>query len=159
MKIRAALLVGVLAAIVTLVAGPAGAADGVGKVTVNNPSPTRSSTIEVASTGWRPGSGVSITLWGTDTALAHSTADASGDVHARVEIPADAHPGFTVLSVSGSTAAGVPQEIVTALSVIGEAPVRAPQRPWTPVFLLAALATLLMLASQRVMQRDPQLAS
>ena len=55
---------------------------------------------------------------------ARSTADATGAVHARVAIPADAPLGFSVLAVNGSTAAGVPQEIVTALSVVGDAPTR-----------------------------------
>jgi hypothetical protein len=53
----------------------------------------------------------------------------------------------------------VPQEIVTGLSVVKTT--HPPRRvtPWTAVFSLAFLATLVMLASQKLMRRDTQVAN
>ena len=145
---------GVVTISALLLAGPAGAAPGVGQVTVSNPAPTQASEIEVSSTGWRPGGVVSITLWGTDGVLGRATADATGAVHAQISIPTSAREGFRVLSVNGSTPAGVPQEIVTSLSIVRAVRAPAPARPWVAVFLLVALATLFLLASQKVVHRD-----
>jgi hypothetical protein len=72
-------------------------------------------------------------------------------------VPAEAPVGFGVLSVNGSTPGGVPQEIVTALTVgsVGHAP--APQRPWFAVSLLMAIAALCLLASVREVAPDGRL--
>ena len=157
----AAAAVGVLVAL--SFAGTAGAAPGdasaLGKVTVSNSAPVREGVIEVWSTGWRPHGLVSITMSGVRGALARATADARGAVHTQVSIPAVAPIGFDVLAVNGSTAAGVPQEIVTGLSVVRTNHPSRRVTPWTAVFSLAFLATLLMLASQKLMSRDSQVAN
>ena len=116
--------VGAFALVALLPATAAGAATAVGRVTVSNPTPTRTSSINVTSTGWRPGSVVSITLSTTKGLLGHATADSAGAIHAAISIPAEAPVGFGVLSVNGSTPGGVPQEIVTAL--IGRQPRTGP---------------------------------
>lgn len=161
----AAVTIGVLA--VLSFGSPAGAASssssgnspGLGKVTVSNAAPLREGVIEVWSNGWRPHGLVTITMSGVRGPLARATADADGAVHAQVSVPAVAPIGFDVLAVSGSTVTGVPQEIVTGLSVIksGHAPRRV--RPWTAVFSLAFLATLLMLVSQKLMNREGAVAN
>jgi hypothetical protein len=164
MKLRAALVGSAVAALISLsFAGVAGGApseaSNVGKVTVSTASPFREAVIEVSSTGWRPHGLVTITMSGVPGPLARASADAKGAVHAQVAIPADAPLGFDILAVNGATAAGVPQEIVTGLTVVraGHEPRRV--RPWTAVFSLAFFATLLMLASQKIMSRDGQAAN
>ena len=92
---------------------------------------------------------MSITLTGTNGVLAHATSDATGVVHARVVIPADAAAGTQVLSVVGSTPGGFPQQITSVLAVAGAVKAPAPARPWTIVFVLAALAAVLMLVTVR----------
>jgi len=150
-------VVGAFALAVLLPATTAGAATGVGRVTVSNPTPTRTSSINVTSTGWRPGSVVTITLSTTHGLLGRATADASGAIRTAISIPSEAPVGFGVLSVNGLTPGGVPQEIVTALSVgsLGHTP--APPRPWLAVSLLMAIATLCLLASVRVVAPDGRL--
>jgi len=80
--------------------------------------------------------------------LARATADASGVVHTDVSIPASA-PRFASLAVIGSAASGVPQQIVTNLTVVGAEHGPAPQRPWTAICLVLAIATALLLVSVR----------
>ncbi|MGO9873051.1 MAG: hypothetical protein ACLPVY_04555 [Acidimicrobiia bacterium] len=144
------LSVSAIVAVATLCfAVAAGAASPLGEVTVSNPSPRRAGDIQVASTGWQPGGVVSILLTGTDGVLAHASSDATGAVHVRVAIPADAALGRQVLSVVGSTAGGFPQQITSVIVVAGSARPSRPARPWTIVFVLAAVATVLMLLSVR----------
>ena len=158
-----ALSVVALTALAMLLGGaPAGASD-LGDVHVSNQSPVRASRIALSSTGWKPGTGVLIYLTGTDGVLTRATADATGAAHLAVAIPADAPQGRDVLSVTGTTPGGIPQQITTVLSVgPGPAP-PAPRRPWTAVFLLAGLATLLLLANarsrRRTDEREPRVAA
>ena len=123
------------------------AAGGVGKLTVSNASPTPGAAITMLSTGWSAGHDVTIALSGTKDALAHVAADAHGAVHARVTVPADVTLDVNVLSVTGTAASGVPQQIVTSLTVhrIGHAP--APTRPWAVILMLVAIAAALLLVS------------
>ena len=115
MKIRVLLVSAAFAGILLVAtAGTAGAAGGVGAVTVSNANPTPGSTVAVSSTGWFPGRPVAVALSGTDRVLASVIADASGSVHTRVEVPADAKLRTDVLSVTGTASSGVPQQIVTA---------------------------------------------
>jgi hypothetical protein len=149
-RTRTAVSLAAIAAIATLCfAAPAGAASPLGVLTVSSSSPARSADIQVASTGWQPGGVVSILLTGTDGVLAHATSDATGAVHLRVAIPADAAPGTQVLSAVGATPGGFPQQITSVLSVAGGPKAPAPARPWTVVFLLAAIATVLLLTTVR----------
>lgn len=136
-----------------LTALPAGAAPSapaahIGNVSVSNAKPVPGARIDVSSQGWRPGGHVVIALAGKD--LLRTTADEQGVVHARVVIPSDESPRFDLLSVTGAAASGVPQEIVTGLSVVADRPAHSRARPWGLVFVLAAGAALLMLASQRM---------
>lgn len=148
MKARFALLLAACAAAMFLMVSPAGAAPSpVGHVTVSNPSPDRASAIEVTSRGWRPGAVVSISLSGSGV-LGHATADAGGAVRTRVSIPNDA-PRYASLAVIGAASSGVPQQITTNLLVAGRRNAPAPQRPWTAVYLILAIATGLLLASVR----------
>jgi len=138
--------------VLALTALPAGAARGgpaahIGNVSVSNATPVPGSGIDVSSQGWRPGGHVVVALAGKD--LLRTTADEHGVVHARVVIPSDESPRFDLLSVTGAAASGVPQEIVTGLSVVAERRAHSPTRPWDLVFVLAGGAALLMLASQR----------
>ncbi len=150
MRTRRAVSVSVVAAIATLCfALPAGAGSPLGALTVSDSSPARSAEIQVASTGWRPGGVVSILLTGTGGVLAHATSDSTGAVHLRVAIPADAAPGTQVLSAVGATTGGFPQQITSVLAIGGGAKAPAPTRPWTVVFLLAAIATVLLLMTVR----------
>lgn len=141
----------VIVAVLTLcVAVAAGAASPLGEVTVSNPAPRRASDIQVASTGWQPDGVVTVSLTGTDGVLAHATSDATGAVQVRVAIPADAALGTQVLSVVGSTSGGFPQQITSVLAVSGaDKPSRPARPPWTIVFVLAAIATVLILLSAR----------
>jgi len=149
-RTRAAVSVSAIAAIATLwLALPAGAVSPLGALTVSNSSPSRASEIQIASTGWQPRGVVSITLTGTNGVLAHATSDATGVIHARVAIPHDAAPGTQVLSVVGSTPDGFPQQITSVLAIAGGVKAPAPRRPWPVVFVLAAIATVLMLMSVR----------
>jgi hypothetical protein len=127
------------------------------QVTLSNPAPTRDSTIDVFSSGWRPDRAVEIALGGIVVSRVH--ADAGGFVRAEVRVPADARAGFGVLTVSGASATGVPQQIVAGLSVVADHAPRSSPRPWFAVSLVLALATLLLLVSQRVEARDTRLAS
>jgi hypothetical protein len=153
---RKASLVALAAMALLLFGTPAGASGSVGQITVSNPSPARESAVGVASTGWRPGGVVSITLAGVDQVLGHATADVRGAVHARVVIPAGASLGFDTLSVTGPMPGGAQQQIVAGLSVVSAEHAPASRRPWTAILLLAALAALLLLACQRVEARDSQ---
>jgi len=125
---------------------------------VSNPAPAAGTAITVTSTGWSPGHEVTVSLSGTERALARLTADATGAVHARVTIPADVTLDGTVLSAIGTAASGVPQQIVTPLAVhrLGHAP--APTRPWTLVFLLLAVVAALLIVSVRTKEPDARLA-
>ena len=157
MRSRTALVVAVFCALATAcLAAPAGAAPGLGSVTVSNQSPARASEIDVSSTGWQPGSALSILLTGTDGVIARARADASGAAHTRVSVPADAVPGREVLSVVGSTSAGFPQQITTVLAVAAPPKPPAPARPWAAVFLLLALAAITMLVGGRFDRHDRQ---
>jgi hypothetical protein len=163
---RAALGAGIIGVLAVLALGaPAGAADAapgnssLGTVTVSNAAPLREGVIEVWSNGWRPHGLVTITMSGVRGPLARATADARGAVHAQVSIPAVAPIGFDVLAVNGATVTGVPQEIVTGLSVIKSSHAPRRVRPWTAVFSLAFLATLLMLVSQKLMKREGSVAN
>ncbi len=100
------------------------------------------------SAGWRSRGVVAIALAGTD--LRHVRADASGAVHAEVRIPADVRPGDGLLSVTGASADGIPQQIVTQLAIVADNPHHRSPRPWPAISLVLALATFLMLVSQRV---------
>jgi hypothetical protein len=154
-------------ALVVVGAVPAGAAPGanrheppppVDKVTVSNPAPTRDSAIDVFSSGWEPGSSVAIALAGSE--LGRVRADAGGLVRTEVRMPPDAHAGFGVLTVTGASASGVPQQMVTGLSVVVDhAPPSSSPRPWVAISLVLALATVLLLVSQRVGGHDTRLAS
>jgi hypothetical protein len=132
-----------------LLAVPAGAAPGLGTVTVSNQSPARASEIEVSTTGWQPGGVVSILLTGTEGVIARAKADSTGAAHIRASIPADAAPGRDVLSVVGSTPAGFPQQITSVLAVPAPPKSPAPPRPWPAVFALLALAAITMLIGER----------
>jgi len=164
MSMRGALVAAAIGVLGVLsLGGPAGAAPTkppeLGKIIVSNAAPLRQGVIEVWSNGWKPHGMVTVTMSGVRGPLARATADALGAVHAQVSIPVVAPIGFDVIAVSGSTVTGVPQEIVTGLSVVksGHAPRRV--RPWTAVFSLAFLATLLMLRSQKLMSREGQVAN
>ena len=150
----AAVLVGAALALVAL---PAGAATGpaparppahIGGVTVSNATPMRGSEIDVRSKGWSPGAGVVISFAGRD--LMRTTADDHGVVRAHLTIPGDARPGVDLLSVTGRAASGVPQQIVTGVSVVVDRPARRSERPWGIVLALAAVAAILLLASRRM---------
>ena len=150
MRTRSARLALAFGALATLLcAVPAGAAPGMGTVTVSNQSPARATEIDVTSTGWRPGGVVSILLTGTQGVLARARTDATGAAHTRVSVPADAAVGDDVLSVVGDTTAGFPQQITTVLAVPAPAKPPAPSRPWPLVFSLAGAATILMLIGAR----------
>jgi hypothetical protein len=124
----------------------AGSASGVGEITVSNASPTPGTAITMTSTGWSAGDDVTIALSGSERELARVAADATGSVRARVIIPKNVMLDFNFLSVTGTAASGVPQQIVTPLAVhLGHAP--APARPWVPVLLLLAVAAALLVMS------------
>ncbi len=108
----------------------AGAANAVGVVKVSNASPTPGTAITVTSTGWSAGQRVTVAIGQAQDTLARVAANADGAVHARVTIPADVTLDINVLSVTGTSSTGIPQVIVTPLSVhrLGKAP--APTRPW-----------------------------
>jgi hypothetical protein len=134
-------------------------ASGVGHLTVSNASPTPGATITMTSDGWSAGDDVTIALSGTKSVLARVAADATGSVRARVIIPADVRLDLNVLSVTGTAASGVPQQIVTLLTVhrIGHAP--TPARPWVLVLLLLALAAALLVVSLMTANPAPRLAA
>jgi hypothetical protein len=151
---RSALVVAVFGALATLfLAAPAGAASGLGQVTVSNQSPAPASELEVSSSGWKPGGVVSIVMTGTEGVLARARADATGAARLRFSVPADAAIGSDVLSVVGSTTGGIPQQITTVLEVPAPAHRPAPSRPWTAVFVLLALAAIVMLVGERADRR------
>jgi len=137
----------------------AGAAGGVAQLTVSNRSPAPGSTITMTSTGWYAGRDVTIALSGTNRALARVAADATGAVRARVTVPADVTLDVNTLSVTGTAASGVPQQVVTPLAVhrIGHAP--RPTRPWAAVLMLVAVAAVLLLLSITAVKPAGRLAS
>ena len=149
--------------LVLLVAMPAGAGNGttpqakVGNVIVSNRSPVRGGEIDVSSGGWQPGGVVTIAIATHD--LTRATADAHGNVEARVMVPDDAPRGLDVLTVTGEAASGVPQQIVTGVTVVVDHCAPAPSRPWGVVFVLAGVAAVLLLASRRVERRVPRAAA
>jgi len=136
---------------------PAGAANGttrnvkVGDVKVSNPKPVRGGEIDVSSEGWRPGGAVTIAIASHD--LLRTTADVRGKVKAHIEVPDGAPLGFDLLTVTGTAASGVPQQIVTNITVVVDHPAPAPTRPWGVVFVLIGVAAVLLLASRRVERR------
>jgi hypothetical protein len=124
----------------------AGNASAVGEITVSNASPTPGTAITMTSTGWLAGHDVTIAVSGSERPLARVATDASGSVHARVTIPNNVSLDFNFLSVTGTAASGVPQQIATPLAVHrGHAP--APTRPWVLVLLLLAVAAALLVMS------------
>ena len=136
---------------------PAGAANGttlnvkVGDVKVSNPKPVRGGELDVSSDGWRPGGAVTIAIATKD--LLRTTADAHGKVKGHIVVPDDAALGFDLLTVTGTASSGVPQQIVTNITVVVDRPAPAPARPWGVVFALAAVAATLLFASRRVERR------
>jgi len=136
----------------------ANAAGGVGELTVSNAAPTPGSTITMTTTGWSAGAEVTIALSGAKHTLARVAADARGVVHARVIVPSDVTLDVNTLSVTGTAASGVPQQIVTGLTVHRIGPGPAPTRPWTAVLLLVAIAAALMVVSLTVMKPAPRIA-
>jgi hypothetical protein len=157
MRIRALVVVTPLIALGLFVT--AGAAGGVGQVTVSNAAPAAGSVIAVNSTGWRPGDTVTIALSGVEELLASPTADPTGAVHVRVTVPAGATLDAGVLSLTGTASSGVPQQIVTALAVQRRGPATAPTRPWLAALVLAAIAGALLLASVHVAKPAHNLAA
>jgi hypothetical protein len=153
MKILVAPLIGVL---LFMTAGAAGGAD---QLTVSDSAPAPGSSITISSTGWRAGRDVTIGLSGVERSLARAAADASGSVRVRVTIPADAVLGTNVVAVTGTTASGVPQQIVAELTVRRIGPAPAPTRPWAAILALAAIAAALLLVSLTVMKPAPRLAT
>jgi hypothetical protein len=148
-------------ALALLAAAPAAAAPATTKrephprvdtLSVSDPAPSRDSAIDVFSSGWRPNAEVEISLAGT--ALRRARADANGAVQTEVMIPSTVAAGSEWLSVTGTSARGVPQQIVTELSVVGTDPPRSAPRPWLAISLLLAVATLLMLVNERVERRE-----
>jgi hypothetical protein len=123
----------------------AGAASGVGQVQVSNATPAPGSRIVVISTGWTPGSEVTIALSGTKRALGRTVANASGNVRVRVTVPSRVELDLNVLSVNGTAASGVPQQVVTALSVHRRGHTPAPTRPWGLILALAAIAGAMLI--------------
>jgi hypothetical protein len=64
------------------------------------------------------------------------------------------------LSVAGASASGVPQQLVTGVSVVADhAPAPGRRPPWLAISLVLALATLLLLVSQRAEGENARLAS
>ena len=117
----------------------AGAASGVGRLTVSDATPKRGAAIVVTSTGWSAGEPVTIGLSGTQEAPARAMADANGVVRARITVPADAVLDLNVLSATGTAASGVPQEIVTAVAVHGR-DTSGGTRPWGVIVALGGIA-------------------
>ena len=145
---------------VLLAAVPAGAAPNatVVGVKVSNTTPLRGGAIEVSSAGWRPGSLATIAIAGHD--LLRAPVDAHGKLKTRVVVPDDAPLGrLDLLTVTGTAATGVPQQIVTGITVVLDHQPAAPHRPWGVVFALAAVAAVLLLASRRVERRVPRAAA
>jgi hypothetical protein len=137
----------------------AGAANGVAQLTVSNPSPTPGSTIMMTSTGWSAGRDVTIALSGTKRALARVAADATGAVRVRVTVPADVTLDVNTLSVTGTAASGVPQQVVTLLAVHRSGHAPAPARPWAIVLMLVAIAAALLLVSITAVKPAARLAA
>jgi hypothetical protein len=123
----------------------------IGDVEVSNGKPVRGGEVDVSSEGWRPGGAVTIAIASHD--LLRTTADAHGKVKARIMVPDDTALGFDLLTVTGTATSGVPQQIVTNITVVVDRPAPAPKRPWGLVFALAAVAAVLLLASRRVERR------
>jgi hypothetical protein len=157
MKRRALVLVAPLIGVFLFMT--AGAASGVAQLTVSNSSPTPGSTITMTSTGWSAGRDVTIALSGTKRALARVAADATGAVRAHVTVPTDVTLDVNTLSITGTAASGVPQQVVTPLAVhrIGHAP--APTRPWATVLMLVAIAAALLLVSITAVKPAARLAA
>ena len=136
---------------------PGGAANGtkpkvkIGNVKVSNGKPVRGGEVDMSSVGWRPGGVVTIAIAGHD--LLRATADAHSKVEAHIVVPDDTALGFDLLTVTGTAASGVPQQIVTNITVVVDHPAPAPARPWGVVFALAAVAATLLFASRRVERR------
>ena len=155
-KLRAALLAG--SVISLFLFATAGSASAVGEITVSDASPTPGTAITMTSTGWSAGREVTIAVSSSERTLARVAADASGSVHARVTIPNNVMLDFNFLSVTGTAASGVPQQIVTPLAVHrGHAP--APTRPWVLVLLLLAVAAALLVMSLTTTKPAARLAS
>ena len=106
----------------------AGAASGVGQLTVSNSAPTPGSPITMTSTGWSAGQEVTIALSGTKASSRAPRLTRPARC-TRVTVPADVTLDTNVLSVTGTAASGVPQQIVTALTVRRIGPAPAPARP------------------------------
>ena len=157
MKRRALVLVAPLIGVILLMT--AGAASGVAQLTVSDSSPTPGSTITMISTGWSAGRDVTIALSGTKRALARVAADATGAVRTRITVPADVTLDVNTLSVTGTAASGVPQQVVAPLAVhrIGHVP--EPTRPWAAVLMLVAIAAALLLVSITAAKPAPRLAA
>jgi hypothetical protein len=144
-KLRALVLAVSVIGVVLFVT--AGSASGAGEITVSNASPTPGAAITMTSTGWSAGEDVTITITGVKRALARVAADTSGSVHARVTIPNNVMLDFNMLSVTGTAASGVPQQIVMPLAVHRVGPAPATTRPWVLVLLLLALAAAVLVVS------------
>lgn len=136
----------------------AGAAGAVGVVKVSNATPTPGTAITVTSTGWSAGRDVTIAIGGTQDRLARVAADAAGAVHARVTVPADVTLDVNLLSVTGTSANGIPQVIVTSLTVhrLGDAP--APARQWGLIIALGGIAGALLIISVLTVKPAARLA-
>jgi hypothetical protein len=156
MKHRPLLLVFPLVAV--FLCGMAGAAGALSVVKVSDASPTPGTAITVTSTGWSADQAVTIAIGGTQETLARVAANAAGDVRARVTIPAGVTLDVNVLSVAGTSSTGIPQVIVTSLSVHRLGPAPAPTRPWGLIIALGGIAGALLIISVLTVKPATRLA-
>ena len=91
---------------------------GDGGLTISPTSVHAGGSLTIDASGWQGSSSVTITLHSDPVVLGTVSADASGNVHATVTVPAATAPGAHTIVATGTGASGSPQEASTGVTVM-----------------------------------------
>lgn len=124
-------------------------------VAVSDTTVVAGETITVSSSGWLPGSDVTVTFLTTSEVLGTAEVGADGAFQTRVTIPSDASPGVHTLRVTGTGADGEPASVdirITVEAVAAALPVTGLNLTVGTVLstvLIAAGVTALLISRRR----------
>jgi LPXTG-motif cell wall-anchored protein len=91
---------------------------GDGGLTISPTSVHAGGSLTIDSSGWHASSSVTVTLHSDPVVLGTVNADASGNVHATLTVPAATEPGAHTIVATGTGASGSPQEASTSVTVM-----------------------------------------
>jgi hypothetical protein len=119
MRLRSLIVLPGLCAAALILMAPAAMASysGDGGVTISPSTPSAGGDITIDSSGWMHDTDVTITLHSDPVVLGTVTADANGDVHTTVSIPAGTAAGAHTIELTGTDSTGAPRDVTTAITI------------------------------------------